>query len=265
MEARRPDGDRLVSGIHTSNEQELSSVTMLHPRRPRHRLETRPSRKDRKRVGAGVMTETDGADVAVVTSTSSTFLRPLHDGDFDRLRETWADPEAMRHMSVPPMSHEQAAVAFRNLLRPDPHVRNSHRFAIVRRSDGVVIGTVAVDEERHSSAYTHSMVTHPDSWGVGFASDAYHLLLQFAFDTLGARRVWAAAPVENEAAERLVLGAGLTQCGTVRGYMEREGQPWDCHIFSCLEPEWRAHVRERENGHAARSEHHDTPAANWRR
>lgn len=220
-------------------------MTMLHPRRPRHRLETRPSRRDRKRIDAGATTETY---VAVTTPTSSTFLRPLHESDFDRLRETWADPVAMLHMSTPPMSHEQAAVAFRNLLRPDPHVRNRHRFAIVRRSDGEVIGTVAVDEERHSTAYTHSMVTHPDSWGAGLASDAYHLLLQFAFDTLGARRVWTAAFVENEAAKRLALGAGLTQCGTIRGYMQREGQPRDCHIFSCLEPEWRAHVHERGNG-----------------
>lgn len=234
-------------------------MTMLQPRRPRHRLETRLSRKERKRIGTDVATETYGADVAVATPTSRTFLRPLRESDFDRLRETWADPEAMRHLSLPPMGQEQAAVAFRNLLRPDPHLRNSHRFAIVRRSDDVVIGSFVLDEERHSTAYTHSMVTHPDSWGAGLASDAYHLLLQFAFDTLGARRVWAAASVENEAAKRLVLGAGLTHCGTVRGYMQREEQPWDCHIFSCLEPEWRAHVRERENGQAARSEHEDTP------
>lgn len=182
-------------------------------------------------------------DTSIVRSTQRVLIRSVVPSDFEQLRQIWADPAVMEYMSVPPMTLEEAAETFDKMMQPNDYVRQSYRFTIVRQVDNAVVGTFGLDVERFASAYPHSMVMHRDTWGTGLATEAYHLLLRFAFDDLGVTRAWTACVTGNERVKRLVLGMGYTQFGMIREYFRREGQPVDCDVYSYLERDWRAHVR----------------------
>jgi RimJ/RimL family protein N-acetyltransferase len=187
-----------------------------------------------------------GADVRSLQPVrvgSRVYLRAHGPEDLARMREIWRDPVAMRFVPVAPRTEEEVAAAFDALLRPDPFARRSHRFAIVRRHDDVLAGTIAIDFERFSSAFTHSMVLHRDCWGRGIASEAYDLLLAFAFEDHGVHRVWGAVATDNDAAQRWIKRVGLTRCGTINEFFRGDdGRTMDIDIYSCLDREWRAHA-----------------------
>lgn len=163
--------------------------------------------------------------------------------DFRRMREIWAHPDVMRHMSVGPMSDSEAARAFNVLLEPDPFARQSWRFAIVLRSTDTLLGTIGLDFERFASGYTHSMVTHPDGWRRGLATEAYDMVLAFAFDEHRIKRIWTACSTENDAGKRLIARVGFHQFGMLEEYVERNGHAVDCCTFSLLARDWHDRIR----------------------
>lgn len=159
--------------------------------------------------------------------------------DFPRMCEIWADPAVMRHSSsMGPMSREQASAAFESLLCPDPFVRRSWRFAIVRAADDALLGTIGIDFERFTTAYTHSMVMHREAWGCGFASEAYRHVLAFAFGKHQIKRIWTACSVENYEGRRLIERVGFDRYGTIREYLWSGKLAMDCHTYSLLARDW---------------------------
>lgn len=186
----------------------------------------------------------------VVRAGAHLYIRDHGREDFPRMREILSDPRVVRHMAMRPRTEQQLEAALEALVTPDPHVRRSNRFAIVRRADDVVIGTHGIDFERFTTAYTHTMALHYDSWGAGLATEARRLLLAYAFEDVGVHRVWSACAVDNPRARKLIERTGGTWFGTVRELFRREGVGSDCHVFSCLDHEWQRHLAELRAGAA---------------
>jgi RimJ/RimL family protein N-acetyltransferase len=193
-------------------------------------------------VGDGPTPAASRAGAAIVGVGARVYIRDHVVEDFPRMREIWSDPVAVHHMAMRPKTEEQMTAALESLVAPDPHVRHSDRFAIVRRSDDVVLGTHGIDFERFSSAYTHTMVLHRDSWGMGLATEARRLLLAYAFEDVGVHRVWSACAVDNDRARKLIERTGGVWFGIAREFFRRDGVASDCHLFSCLDHEWRRHL-----------------------
>jgi len=149
----------------------------------------------------------------------------------------------MKYIAMPTMTRREAVEAFGRLLDSEKYIGPSYRFAIVRRADDAVVGTFGFELERFSSGYSHSMVTHPDTWGTGVAHEAYHLLLAFGFEELGVHRIWTACAVENERASRLIMSVGFTSFGVIRHYYQKNGEWTDCTAFNYLVDEWKTHQK----------------------
>jgi len=67
------------------------------------------------------------------------------------------------------------------------------------------------------------------------------LLLRYAFERWGARRVQLKAEAINQRSHRAILGIGATFEGTLRAYRVRpDGESRDTSFYSIIRPEWPA-------------------------
>ncbi|MEJ8632158.1 GNAT family protein [Streptomyces sp. MS2.AVA.5] len=177
-------------------------------------------------------------------------IRLIKKDDFPCLRRIWADELVMRHMTSGALSEQQALEKFGNMIRPNVHLRRSYPLTILQREGREPIGTYSIDFERHSGVYTHSMVIDRSRWNTGLATEAYRLLLTFAFSGHKINRVWTACDIENDSAKRMLARVGLSKVGTIAEYAPR-GDGWvDCDIYSLVARSWNIKMAERQDNNA---------------
>ena len=82
---------------------------------------------------------------------------------------------------------------------------------------------------------------HPSSWGTGANAEAKLLQLEYAFGSLGCRRVELKTDARNERARRAIEAIGATFEGVHRKHMlVRDGERRDSAWYSVLDDEWPA-------------------------
>jgi [ribosomal protein S5]-alanine N-acetyltransferase len=77
-------------------------------------------------------------------------------------------------------------------------------------------------------------------WGTGIFPESANLVLEFAFDTLGVRRLEARAAVENGRSHGALRKMGAVQEGRLRRSFLLGGQYMDDALWSILAEDWRA-------------------------
>jgi RimJ/RimL family protein N-acetyltransferase len=174
------------------------------------------------------------------------FLREHVPSDVEAMRRIWCDPGLMRHMATPTMTltdvENTLAEAAREARRDE---RRTYRLAVVRRADDVLAGSIALDLERYSSAYGHSITLDPAIARLGYGADTIHVLLGLAFEDLHLHRVWCMCAEDNAPARGLMLKAGFQPQGKIRDFCFKNDRWQAVDTFSILEDEWRAVERGR--------------------
>lgn len=89
--------------------------------------------------------------------------------------------------------------------------RLSYNLAIVRRSDGCVIGWIGIGRAQDPALgeLDFGYALRPAFWGQGYATEALVALLGYAFRHLGAARIFGECDAENVASARVMEKAGL--------------------------------------------------------
>ncbi|MEU5198506.1 GNAT family protein [Streptomyces scabiei] len=75
-------------------------------------------------------------------------------------------------------------------------------------------------------------------WGRGYATDAAHALVTYAFKELGLHRITAAIGPDNIASIAVVQQLGFMREGVLRDHVFTNGQWRDSVLFSVLAQEW---------------------------
>jgi RimJ/RimL family protein N-acetyltransferase len=192
---------------------------------------------------------------ATTRRTERLELRPVGDGDIDRILEYRNDPEVIRWL----LSTEVEPDAFRAAWRAaaeDPH---DHSVAVVL--DGTVIGTVSLTlvdgmgqpgmPERTEADLGY--VFDPAYGGRGYAKEAVTAVVAAAFEELGVRRMTAGCFADNQASVRILEGLGMRreQHG-VRDSWHAELGWVDGYTYALLGDEWHARSgapADRSSGH----------------
>ncbi len=91
------------------------------------------------------------------------------------------------------------------------------RLMIVRRDDRTVIGTIDITEFMPIHARGEvGIVIRKEYQGQGYATDALHLLCNYAFGFLHMKQLTAHVTVDNEASMRLFTSCGFVKCGLLK-------------------------------------------------
>jgi 8-oxo-dGTP diphosphatase len=99
-------------------------------------------------------------------------------------------------------------------------------FAIERKADRAFLGCIGLqpgEAEGQTGGLEFGYWIGKDYWNRGFASEAVGALAQFAFETLRAQEIWAAAVPVNDASHRVLEKNGFVIAGAGSRESEMRG------------------------------------------
>ena len=170
------------------------------------------------------------------------------DLDAPLLFEALNRDEVWQHLAGRPRSADDYALILKNQLAEGRFIWIV-RLAVAQAglSAGSVVGTTSYLDVGVKDARLEIGATayRPEVWATRVNPEAKLLLLQFAFEQLGAGRVQLKTDVRNQRSQRAIARLGARYEGTLRRYQRRaDGSVRDTVLFSITAEEWPA-VRER--------------------
>ncbi|WP_121745239.1 GNAT family protein [Streptomyces sp. E2N166] len=167
-------------------------------------------------------------------------LRPFTDADADRLFALHSSTHVMRFWDSAPWNDQARAERFLAICGKMADEGTGARVAIDRASDGAFVGWCGLTEwdPGHRSA-SLGYCLDDAMWGNGYATEAAHALLQWAFDTLDLNRVQAETDTRNVASARVLEKIGFVREGTLREDCVVNGEVSDSWVFGLIRREWR--------------------------
>ena len=166
-------------------------------------------------------------------------LRPFTDEDADPLYALHTNAHALRYWDSPPWTERARAERFIAASRQMAEEGTGARLAIDRVADDAFIGWSSLTrwDRVHRSASLGYCLTDA-AWGHGYATEAAHRLLQWAFDTLDLNRVQAEADTRNVASARVLEKLGFVREGTLREDCVVNGEVSDSWVYGLIRREW---------------------------
>ncbi|MGX1913576.1 GNAT family N-acetyltransferase [Streptomyces phaeochromogenes] len=123
------------------------------------------------------------------------------------------------------------------LERARQEPRTEFYLGVTKRDDDRVIGFARIGLSGVQAGKLGYAIT-PKEWGRGYATDAAHALVTYAFRELGLHRVSAAIGPDNTASVAVVQQLGFTREGVLRDHVFTNGAWRDSVLFSVLADEW---------------------------
>ena len=170
-------------------------------------------------------------------------LEPLTLGHAEGLVEALGDDEVWRHL---PAHRPRTTEAMRDYLTTLLHNQwagHQVAWAQVEPGTGRVIGMTSyhdIDPQRRALGIGHTAIGRP-WWRTGVNTEAKLMLLENAFDVLGAERVFWYTDIRNERSQQAIARLGAVREGVLRRHRPRPDGTWrDTVVFGMTVDEWPA-------------------------
>ncbi|MGK5678626.1 bifunctional pyridoxamine 5'-phosphate oxidase family protein/GNAT family N-acetyltransferase [Actinoplanes sp. URMC 104] len=170
-------------------------------------------------------------------------LEPLTLGHATDLVESLGDDEVWQHL---PVRRPRTVPAMRDYLAGLLRARwegNQVAWAQVDPATGRAIGVTSyhdIDPDRRALAIGHTIVGRP-WWRTGVNTEAKLLLLEHAFEVLGAERVFWNTDIRNERSQQAIARLGAVREGVLRRHRKRPDGSWrDTVVFGMTVDDWPA-------------------------
>ncbi|MEU2784889.1 GNAT family protein [Streptomyces sp. NPDC007110] len=175
-----------------------------------------------------------------VLHTDRLRLRPFTEADADSLFALHSSSHVLRYWDSPPWTDPARAQRFLANCRTLEDEGTGARVVVDRLSDGAFVGWCGLSDWNpvYRSA-SLGYVLGDAMWGHGYATEAAHALLGWAFDTLDLNRVQAEADTRNEASARVLEKLGFVREGTLREDCVVNGVVSDSWVYGLLKREWQ--------------------------
>lgn len=114
-------------------------------------------------------------------------------------------------------------------------------FAIILRENGKMIGTIELYNYQAGFKAELGYALNNNYWGRSIVPEATVAVLDWGFNTLGLRRIEAAAFVSNRQSQRVCEKCGFRYEGVARnGYLRYDGQLFDKVMYGITDTEYLA-------------------------
>jgi [ribosomal protein S5]-alanine N-acetyltransferase len=172
-------------------------------------------------------------------------LRELELSDAPSLHAMLSAEEVARFISPPPTTVE----GFERFIEWTHRERSAGRylcFAVVPHGTNTTVGLFQIRALESSFATAEwGFALGSASWGTGMFVDGAQLALDFAFETLGVKRLEARAAVQNGRGNGALRKLGAVQEATLRQSFYRRGEYLDQVLWCVLADDWRLQRIER--------------------
>lgn len=167
--------------------------------------------------------------------TERVLLKNIDKGDRDFIFSQFSDKEVNRYLfDAEPLARvEEADEIVDYYLQPEP--RPMHRWIIVRKSDGIKMGTCGF----HRWNFNESNVEigydlKKEFWGNGYMSEALNAMIDFAKTNMKLKMINAHIYIENQKSIQLVSKLGFIPSGTMNEVFR--GKEYLHNIYSLYLP-----------------------------
>lgn len=166
-------------------------------------------------------------------------LRELRASDAPGLHEALATPDIARFISPTPTSVE-GFERFITWTHRQRHAGSYVCFAVVPRGCDTPVGLFQVRCRDNGFATAEwGFAIAKEFWGSGVFIDGAELVLRFAFETLGTRRLEARAALANQRGGAALCKVGAMREAVLRRSLQRGGECLDQALWTILADEWR--------------------------
>jgi len=183
---------------------------------------------------------TDWRGSLPVLANGSVILRDLRVSDAPSLFALLTTEEVARFISPPPTTVE----GFERFIAWTHREREAGKyacFAVTLKGYDTAVGIFQVrDLASGFDTAEWGFAIGSSFWGTGVFETGANLVLEFAFDTLGVRRLEARAAVQNGRGNGALLKVGAVLEGVLRQSFAKSGHYYDQGLFAILEKDWRA-------------------------
>jgi len=188
--------------------------------------------------GTAVTTSDWKSGLPTLTGSSFT-LREMRLEDAPSLLAMLTTEEVARFISPPPTT-VQGFERFIAWAQRERQAGNYACFAIVPAGSNTAVGIFQIRSlEAGFSNAEWGFAIGSAFWGNGMFAEGARLMLDFAFDVIGAHRLEARAAVANGRGNGALRKIGAVQEGTLRRSFLRNGQYHDQVLWGILADDWR--------------------------
>ena len=171
--------------------------------------------------------------------TDRLLLRPFASTDADAIYALQSNARVLRYWDSPPWTERSRAEAFIAACRKMEEEGNGARLAIETRGNGTFVGWCSMF--RWNPVYRSLGIGYcldETAWGKGYATEAVHAMLQWAYGTLELNRVEAELDTRNIASARVLEKLGFKLEGLRREDCVVLGEVSDSWIYGLLKRDW---------------------------
>ncbi len=151
-------------------------------------------------------------------TTERLHLRQLTPYDAPEILIQRSDPRILQYIDITPAQTRQDALDF--IAKIETNIANgiSAYWAIARKSDPLLIGTICLwDFSPENARMEIGYSLHPDHQGKGYMQEAFVAAVQFGFETLQVDLIKAYVHPENTASVRLLARNNFMPAGESEG------------------------------------------------
>jgi RimJ/RimL family protein N-acetyltransferase len=187
----------------------------------------------------GSAVTSDWRDALPVMTGSMVMLRELEMSDAASLFAMLTPEEVSRFISPPPTTVD-GFERFILWARAERAAGRHTCFAVVPHGMTSAIGLFQVRQlEPDFATAEWGFALGSEYWGRGMFMDGARMVVDFAVETLGVRRLEARAAVANGRGNGALCKLGAVQEGVLRRSFFKNGQHLDQMLWSILSEEWR--------------------------
>jgi len=150
----------------------------------------------------------------IFAETERLILREILPTDVEGMYQLDADPEVQKYLGNKPVTSREQTVDIINFIRQQYIDNGIGRWAIIDKKSNEFLGwtglKLVTDETNHNKNYYdlgYRLIKK--YWGKGIATESALASLEYAFDKLDAKEVYAMADCENNGSNKILKKVGL--------------------------------------------------------
>lgn len=148
-------------------------------------------------------------------------MRQFVADDFDDVRTLDSDARVMKYITGKPATMDETHATIRRVTGYYARYPDLGAWYTVRRDTGSFIGWFSLKYAGKSPDVEIGYRLTPDAWGYGFATEGARAMHDYGFDDVGLHRIIGVTHPGNKASQRVLMKAGLLDCGWGRYYDQR--------------------------------------------
>ncbi len=173
--------------------------------------------------------------------TERLLLRPFDPADADNVYRLVSAPEvAETALNIPHPYPVDGAPAWISTHGPNAAAGAAFTWAVTDRVTGALYGAI---ELRVTPSHRRGEIGYwagVPFWNRGITSEAAIRVVEHAFSMLDLQRVEATCLPRNRGSARVMEKAGLSYEGTLKGYVQKRGEPEDRAIYGIVRSDWQS-------------------------